>query len=75
MTTRLNIEYRCHSDLYAPPLNKSMQSLPRSLFQDDDTVFRLSKYTHFLDVQGGKYGMLREVAVRTSLKREWLFHL
>ena len=74
-TTRLKIEYHCHSDLYAPtsqifyegtvkshndpaiyapPLNKLMQSLPRSIFQSDDTVFRLSKYTHFLDVQGGK---------------------
>ncbi len=74
-TTRLNIEYRSHSSLYAatsqvfyegtvqsfndtalyaPPLNTLMQSLPRAIFQDDDTVFRLSGFTHFLDIQEGK---------------------
>lgn len=40
--------------LYAPPLNKLVQSLPRAILQDDSTVFRLPGYTHFLDVSEGK---------------------
>ena len=75
ITTRLNIEYRSHSQLYAPtsqvfyegtvhsfrdttlgapPLDDLVQSLPRCILHDDTSVFRLSGYTHFLDVQMGK---------------------
>ena len=31
-----------------------MQSLPHSILQDGNTVFRLSGYAHFLDVKDGK---------------------